>query len=92
MALGDCRQADRARHRRSAVKSVAYSPHGTTLASGTDNGNVMLFPFEYRVISEHATIAVLCSEVRANLAPSQWRQYVTGEPYQTICPGYPRDP
>jgi hypothetical protein len=63
------------------------------LAAGTGNGNVVLFPPEYWAASPVLTaIEALCPEVGTNLTSAQWRQYVTGQPYQTICPGYPGGP
>jgi hypothetical protein len=67
-----------------SVYSVAFSPDGNWLASGSQEGKVRLWPLS-PILAERA-----CQVVWRNLTMSEWRQFVGEDiPYQRTCPNLP---
>ena len=69
------------------VTSVAFSPDGKYIVSGSVDGEVTIR--EYR---PEDLIADACSRVTRNLTVAEWKQYVGDAlPYQAICENLPID-
>jgi WD40 repeat protein len=67
------------------VWSVAFSPDGHTLASGTNDGTVWLLPTPL-----DATVATLCSKLTSNISHQQWHDWISSSiGYITLCPNLP---
>jgi tetratricopeptide (TPR) repeat protein len=70
------------------VKSLAFSPDGSTLASGSENGTIMLWDLSLASWRERA-----CRVANRNFSYSEWRQlYLSGFPYPVTCAGLPIHP
>jgi WD40 repeat protein len=69
------------------VFSVAFSPDGRRIASGSDDNTVRLWP------GPAAWPDLLCDKLTANMSHKQWRDWVSPDiPYITVCPGLPIAP
>ena len=69
------------------VDSVAFSPNGKTLATGTEGtipyvGTVQLWNVAYLV----NPVPYLCASAGQTLTRTQWTLYVGDLPYQNLCP------
>ncbi len=66
------------------IRGVALSPDGSTVVAGGSDGTVTMQQvpagMDATTISQR-----LCSVVRRNLTPVEWRQFVPDEPYQRTC-------
>jgi hypothetical protein len=62
-----------------SVNSVAFSPDGHALASGSDDGTTRLWNLNI----QHA-ISRICA-VAGGLTPQQWHEYIRQPQYQTTC-------
>ena len=63
--------------------SVAFSPDGKTLATGSDNHSARLWHVAYLV----DVVADLCASAGQQLTPAEWARYVLqGPAYQKVCP------
>jgi hypothetical protein len=62
-----------------AILSVAFSPDGHALASGSDDGTTRLWNLNI----QHA-ISRICA-VAGGLTPQQWHEYIRQPQYQTTC-------
>jgi WD40 repeat protein len=74
----------------SPLLGTVFSQNGKLLVTGANSGEIVLWPSLLWSTDLSAFASDLCPRLGRNLSPAQWRQYVPGRPYQTICPGYPR--
>jgi WD40 repeat protein len=69
------------------VYSVTFASRTGTLAVADGGGTAVLYQPQIWSPDLRAVKAALCAEVGgANLTPSQWATYVTGQPYRLLCP------
>jgi WD40 repeat protein len=70
------------------VKSVAFSPDGNMIISGSQNGTVKVWLWRIQDL-----IVDTCSRVTRNLTRAEWTQYIGDAlPYQAVCPNLPIEP
>lgn len=69
----------------SGVRSVAFSADGEWLATAGDDFSLKLWIARTQTLAERA-----CQQVRRNLTPLEWQQYLDDETYRLTCPGIPR--
>lgn len=67
------------------VRSVSFSADGQWLATTGDDLSLKLWIAQTQTLAERA-----CREVRRNLTPLEWQQYLGDETYQLTCPDLPR--
>ncbi|MFQ5799364.1 MAG: WD40 repeat domain-containing protein, partial [Bacteroidota bacterium] len=69
---------------KSSVNSVAFSPNSKTLASGSDDGTILLWD-----VSLESWQARACSIANRNLTRAEWQQFLGDESYRKTCPDLP---
>ena len=68
------------------VRSVAFSPEGKRLVSGSQDFTVRIWP----VLDAWAD--ALCSKLPRNMSRDEWRRWVGDLPYRRQCPNLPGPP
>ena len=67
------------------VTSVAFSPGGKTLASGSADGTIRAWNVTY--LADIVPYRYLCALAGRSLTPAEWTHYVPpGPAYQRVCP------
>jgi WD40 repeat protein len=69
-----------------SVHSIAFSPNSKILASGTDNGAIILWN-----IDPLSWIEKSCQRAGRNITRAEWAKYFPSEEYRVICPQWPVD-
>ncbi|MBT7324922.1 MAG: WD40 repeat domain-containing protein [Anaerolineae bacterium] len=69
-----------------AVNSVAFSPNGKILASGSSDETIRLWD-----VDTNSWISKACQRVGRNLTLQEWQTYFGDEPYQITCEQWPID-
>ena len=64
-----------------SVTSVAFSPDGKNLASGSEDKTIILWD-----VDSLSWIQKTCQRAGRNFSQSEWNQYFPGEPYHLTCP------
>jgi WD40 repeat protein len=62
--------------------SVAYTPDGRFLVAVFGDGTGYSWPVSPRAWEDHA-----CTVAAHNFTPEEWRRFVGGRSYSTVCPG-----
>jgi WD40 repeat protein len=66
------------------VDEIWYSADGKRLMTGSPGA-----PERVWLLSDAGVIDIVCRQVRRNLRPDEWRQFLGGEPYRKTCANLP---
>ena len=71
----------------SFVSSVAFSPDGTRIVSGSDDNTLRLWP------TFPEPTSAICAKLTTNMSHQQWRDWVSPDiDYTKVCPDLPIAP
>lgn len=70
------------------VLSVALAADGRTLATGSEDGTVLLWDIGTFLGLRDQAIALACSYTDGGFNQQDWARYVPGLPYQASCPAH----
>ena len=65
------------------VWSVAFSPDGKRIVSGSDDKTVRVWD------GPEAWPEIVCGKLTRNMSKKVWKQYMGDIPYEVQCPGLP---
>ena len=69
-----------------SVFSVAFSPDGHTLATGSRDSTAILWDLSNVLAVAHNGVTLACAIAGPSLSKDEWARYVSGMPYERICP------
>jgi len=72
-----------------SIQSVAFSPDGASVASAGLDQTVQVDGPVQPTISPAAVETRLCGVIRQNLTRAEWNEFLPGQAYGKICPGWP---
>ncbi|MGH3871874.1 MAG: WD40 repeat domain-containing protein [Pseudonocardiaceae bacterium] len=69
-----------------SVSSVTFAPDGRTLATGSNDGTVIMWDLTSLTDLRNHAVERACLITRAGLDPGEWNRYISALPYQDTCP------
>jgi hypothetical protein len=69
------------------VVAAQIAPDGTSLHIVSTTATETVFGVQ--TLQPQELVHQICTSMERNLSPSEWRQYLSDEPYHKTCPGLP---